>query len=68
MVECPSEQIVATYSSAKAQVRVPAILININNSFRYGMSQAELYDATRSAWKIGDRKDRAKYALPCTKE
>jgi hypothetical protein len=57
------EQIVATYASAKVQIRVPSILININKSFRYGMSQVELYDATRSAWKIGDRKDRAKYAF-----
>ena len=31
-----TEQIVATYASAKVRVKEPAILININNLFRYG--------------------------------
>jgi hypothetical protein len=57
------EQIIATYSAEKASIVEPSILININRSFRYGMQAIELYDATRSAWVVGDRKDSAKYAL-----
>jgi uncharacterized protein len=59
----PTEQIVATYAPEKAQLVDPVILININRTFRYGMPKVELYDATRSAWVVGDKRDRAKYAL-----
>jgi hypothetical protein len=31
--------------------------------YRYGMSEAELYDATRSAWKVGDKRASVRYAL-----
>lgn len=39
------------------------ILIRINKLYRYGMTDAELYDATRSAWRVGPKRDRAQYAL-----
>ena len=57
------EQIVATYSAETAEISEPAILININRSFRFGMTDVELYDATRSAWIVGPRKDLARYAF-----
>ena len=57
------EQIVATYHSATANIDDPVLIININRSFRYGMPAIELYDATRSAWVIGEKKKYAKYAL-----
>jgi len=41
----------------------PAILIRINRLYRDGMTEDELYDATRSCWKLGSRRNRAKYAL-----
>jgi hypothetical protein len=44
-------------------VTEPALLININRLFRYGMKPIELYDATRSAWKLGPRRERARYAM-----
>jgi uncharacterized protein len=58
-----TEQIVATYAAEKVEIVDPVLLININKTFRYGMPKMELYDATRSAWVIGDKRDRAKYAL-----
>jgi hypothetical protein len=58
-----TEQVVATYAAEKAQLRDPVILININRTFRYGMPKMELYDATRSAWVVGDKRDKARYAL-----
>ncbi len=57
------EQVVATYGAEKASIHEPSILININRSFRYGMPAVELYDATRSAWVVGKRKDAAKYGM-----
>jgi uncharacterized protein len=33
-------------------IREKSILINVNQTFRYGMSHIELYDATRAAWKL----------------
>jgi len=58
-----AEQIVATYAAEKATILDAVLLININRTFRYGMPKIELYDATRSAWVVGDKRDRAKYAL-----
>ena len=57
------DQVIATYAARKVDIKDPLILININRTFRYGMSAMELYDATRSAWVVGDRKGEAKYAL-----
>lgn len=57
------EQIIATYESVKAIIDDPAIIININRSFHYGISQVELYDATRSAWVVGLNREKAKYAF-----
>jgi hypothetical protein len=39
------------------------ILINISQLYRYGMSPLDLYDATRSAWRVGPRREKAKYAF-----
>ena len=62
------EQIIATYSAEKADITDACVLININRSFRFGMPAVELYDATRSAWVVGDRKGAAKYALAVYQE
>jgi hypothetical protein len=37
-----------------AAITEPAILISVKRSFRYGMSEIELYDATRSSWHVGE--------------
>jgi hypothetical protein len=41
----------------------PVILINIARAFRYGMSPQAIYDATRSAWKVGEKRHRPRYAF-----
>ena len=35
-----------------ARIAEPSVLININQSYRDGMSRAELYEDTRKHWKI----------------
>lgn len=57
------QQVIATYDVAKADIAEPVLLININRTFRYGLAPIELYDATRSAWVVGDRKAQAKFAF-----
>ena len=53
----------AQYTRKRASIKEPAILIRINQLYRYGMSDSELYDATRSAWVVGPRRERAEYAF-----
>jgi len=50
-------------SAASVKVTEPAILIRINRLYRPDMTADDLYDATRSSWKVGTRRDRAEYAL-----
>lgn len=46
------------------EVTEPAMLIRINELFRDDMSASELYDATRSSWKVSlDRANNVSYAL-----
>src|SRR4051812_14944895 len=46
-----------------ANIVDPVILIRIPRAFRPGMSDLELYEATRGVWKIGPRREKARYAL-----
>lgn len=59
----PLKEVVAHYTQRKADVRDPVIFIRINKLYRYGMTDVELYDATRSAWRVGRKRDKAKYCL-----
>lgn len=39
------------------------LLIRINRLYRHTMSPVELYDATRGTWKLGSRRENARFAL-----
>lgn len=39
------------------------MLIRINRLYRHGMSDLELYEATRGVWKVGNRRTEAKFAF-----
>ena len=54
----------ALYSAQELRTAEKLLLININRQFRRNMSESDLYEATRYAWVIGDRRDQAKYVLP----
>lgn len=41
----------------------PAMLIRINRLYRHGMSDIELYEATRGVWKVSFRREKAKFAF-----
>jgi hypothetical protein len=59
----PVEDVVAHYSHKPAKIKEPSILVRINKLYRYGMSPVELYDATRSAWKVGPHMHQAELAF-----
>lgn len=46
-----------------ATIKEPGILINVAQQYYHGMSAGELYDETRSAWKLGIKREKAKYAF-----
>lgn len=56
-------EIAATLDAREVTITDPCILININRLYRPNMSVHDLYDATRSAWKVGERRHAARYAL-----
>jgi len=58
-----TEQLKALYGAKKVIIGEPSILININKTFRYGMSPVELYDVTRSAWVVGPNREKPVLAL-----
>lgn len=57
------DQVLSLYQRKKVTIKEPMVFIRIARAYRYGMSPVELYDATRSAWKMGHRRERAQYAL-----
>jgi hypothetical protein len=57
------EQLIQRYNNEIAEVTEPALLIRINQAFYYGITEQELYDATRGRWKIGPRREKATYAM-----
>ena len=59
----PLDDLLAHYTCKPAHIKEPSILIRINQLYRYGMSPAELYDATRSAWAIGSRREKVELAF-----
>jgi hypothetical protein len=57
------DQLVGYYAARPVEVTDPSLLIRINRLYRHGMSELELYEATRGVWKLGTRRETAKYAL-----
>jgi hypothetical protein len=59
----PLSQLIIYYAAKPVEVTDPALLIRINLLYRHGMSESELYEATRGVWKLGERRNQARYAL-----
>ena len=49
-------QIIGKYSSKKVDIKEKVLLIKLSKSFRYNMSEVELYDYTRGIWIISEEK------------
>jgi hypothetical protein len=57
------EEIEMLYNAEPLETDLPVLLITINRLFRRDMSEEELYEATRKAWKIGERRNKARSAV-----
>jgi hypothetical protein len=58
------DQVNALYNKQPIDIEEPAILIRINQAFRYSMTEIELYDYTRGRWKLNpERAKSAKYGF-----
>ena len=63
LARMPLRDVIATYQKRRTKIKEPAILIRINRLYRFGMSDADLYDVTRGVWKVGPQRERAKYVF-----
>ena len=59
----PYKELIPMYSRKRVDIKEPSILIRINRLYRFGMSRMELYDVTRGRWKVGPKREKAKYAF-----
>jgi len=55
--------IIIENNPAPAEITDSALLIRINKQFKYGISAQELYESTRGVWVIGQRRNRANFAM-----
>lgn len=56
-------QLISLYERDPAKIEDPVILIRVNQLYHYGMADVELYDATRGIWRVGENRNKAKYAF-----
>lgn len=56
-------EVVAMYQAAQLATSEPVILLNIGKLYDRQMSDEEVYAATRSAWVVGPKRNKAKYAV-----
>ena len=56
------------YDAPPANVTEPSLAININQSYRHGLSARELYECTRGIWPLSKDRFKAKYALAVFQE
>ena len=57
------DELVGFYAAKPARIEHPVLLIRINQLYRRGMSDTELYEATRGIWRIGPRRNGVQYAF-----
>lgn len=55
-------QVIGKYATP-VRISHPSVLIRLNRRYRHGMSEEELYEATRGVWKIGRRREAVHYAM-----
>jgi len=58
-----SQEVIAMFTAKPVEVRHKAILITINQLYRSNMAPEELYEATRGIWVLGERRNKAEYAM-----
>src|SRR5882672_4924940 len=59
----PLGELIALYRRQPVRIQEPSILIRITELYRPQMTASELYDATRASWKLGQKRQLARYAF-----
>src|SRR5882724_7623319 len=59
----PLGELIALYRRRPVRIQEPSILIRITELYRPQMTASELYDATRASWKLGQKRQLARYAF-----
>lgn len=59
----PLKELIFQYAAKPVAIVDRVIIVRINRQFRPGMLATALYEATRGIWKLGHRRENAKYAL-----
>ena len=59
----PLKELIFQYGAKPVKITDKVLLIRINQRFRPSMSNEEMYEATRGIWKLGPRRENAKYAF-----
>lgn len=57
------DELVGYYAAKPVTITDPVLLIRVNRLYRHGMSEAELYEATRGIWRVGERRETVKFAF-----
>jgi len=57
------DDLVGFYAAKPAKITYPVLLIRINKLFRKGMTERELYEATRGIWRVGPRRNHVQYSF-----
>lgn len=57
------DDLVGFYAAKAAEITQPVLLIRINKLFHRGMTEQELYEATRGIWRVGPRRNLVQYAF-----
>jgi len=57
------DEVVQHYDAKVITILEPTIIININRLYNRFMTPQQLYDATRSKWVVGTKRNQAKYAI-----
>ena len=57
-----ADDVLLAHTAPPANITDPMLLITINQLYRTGMPADELYEATRGVWKIGERRNHARFA------
>lgn len=56
------KQLIGYYAADPVVIEDPLLLIRVNKKYRHNISSLELYEITRGSWKLGPRREKAKYA------
>jgi len=59
----PLSELVTYYAAREVEITDPVILVRINRGYRHAMSERELYEITRGVWRLGTRRNKARFAL-----